>query len=135
MSTKIRSKVIRGVLVNNIAKSAILDVVGVSGYSESCHPPSFTVQICCPGDTKLLTSQLFLLKKKTQGTGKTNIVSLDQVQILLKASAKGKCANSNYIQIEKLASTPENGQHTQTIRRLEGIHKEVRDMYNPVEAD
>ena len=53
-SSKIRSKNTEDVLVKNIAKSSILDVVGASGYSEYYHSPRVTVQIRCPGSTKTL---------------------------------------------------------------------------------
>ena len=59
-------------IVNSIAKRSILDVAGVSGYSERNHMQLATVQMCCPGDAKFLTSKLFLMRKKSQGTGKAN---------------------------------------------------------------
>lgn len=50
-------------IVNSIPKSIILDVTAVCDYSEGYHPPLATEQTYCPGGTRLLSSELFLIRR------------------------------------------------------------------------
>lgn len=61
--------------VNNSGKSFMLDVVGVSGYNDSCHKLLGIVQICHLWRQEAVNLKIvfFFVKKNAQGTSKTDI--------------------------------------------------------------